>query len=254
MSKYYQGNKLYEYLDEPFNKHFYWASKDKWILLYSDTNNNPVLICGLSEYNNIYLSKEECDLFKVAKMLSDISRIPFIIARYEGNTPFKKINYYDDIDKKFKEIDTGSYKLILKEKGVGVIDGNTVKSVNDKVSSSYHEWQRSVLGKSVTVVDIDLIRFYKQKINIIYELKRSKLNLNNWEPFKEDLPNFVLLSRFAKMADIDFIILYNELSSENAQGERIENIEKLKLFSFDEGTSSFHELGIISKDDFINNL
>ena len=57
--------------------------------------------------------------------------------------------------------------------GLTMNEKRAKKSINDKGSSTYHEWQRTHMGDSILAVDIDLLRLDNGRISEIIELKRS---------------------------------------------------------------------------------
>lgn len=72
------------------------------------------------------------------------------------------------------------------------------KSINDKSSSPYHDWQRVHMGNSVVVADIDLLRLENGVPTEIIELKRSFIDIEKWEPYQKDYRNFCLISKLAR--------------------------------------------------------
>lgn len=56
------------------------------------------------------------------------------------------------------------------------------------------------------VADIDLIRYQGEEIREIIELKRSYIDIEKWEPYKQDYKNFILLSKLARRRELDFLL------------------------------------------------
>ena len=131
--------------------------------------------------------------------------------------------------------------------GINTHPTKTQKYLNDKTSSAYHKWQREVLGNHITVSDIDLVKVENGKVLAIYELKRSIIPIENWQPFKDDYANFRLIEKFANMVNSEFKIVYNRRIKEPFY----DDISKLKLFSFDCENNESKYCDTVSLDDFI---
>jgi hypothetical protein len=112
------------------------------------------------------------------------------------------------------------------------------KSINDKSSSPYHDWQRSNMGSSVIATDIDLLRFEGQNPIEILELKRSYKALEEWEPYHRDYKNFLLLSKLARKRDLAFYIVYNH----RTKSPFYDDISRLKIFEFDHRMTTYCRL------------
>ena len=112
------------------------------------------------------------------------------------------------------------------------------KSINDKSSSPYHDWQRFHMGDSVIVSDVDLIRYYAGELQEIIELKRSYIDVESWEPYKRDYKNFILLSKLARKRKLDFFIVYNH----RTKVPFYDDVSKLKIFEFDHRMQTYCRL------------
>lgn len=81
----------------------------------------------------------------------------------------------------------------------------------------------------MVVADIDLIRYQREMPREIIELKRSYINIEKWEPYKQDYKNFILLSKLAERRQLDFFIVYNH----RTKTPFYDDISRLKIFEFD---------------------
>ena len=54
-------------------------------------------------------------------------------------------------------------EAVFIDNGLDISKSASVKAINDRSSSNYHEWQRAKLGTGVKVTDIDLIRVNEER-------------------------------------------------------------------------------------------
>ena len=133
--------------------------------------------------------------------------------------------------------------------GLPISNSKTDKYLNDKVSSAYHKWQRDQLGRSLVVSDIDLVNIKNGSLFAFYELKRSYKSLEEWQPHRDDYPNFILLSKLAQKSGLLLRIAYNV----RTKNPWYDNISKIKVFEFKHGNPvSIKDRGIYSLSDFLN--
>jgi hypothetical protein len=105
-----------------------------------------------------------------------------------------------------------------------------VKPVNRYTSNEFHEWQRTNLSGRFVIQDLDTWPIIisdsedKYKPIFIVELKRSFSSPEQWNPYKEDLPNYLALFLLAKKSDLPFITIYFR------KGETITDESKLAIF------------------------
>lgn len=132
--------------------------------------------------------------------------------------------------------------------GLPVSNTHTAKYLNDATSSAFHKWQRSSLGAALMVSDIDLWRLSDAgNPELVFELKRSYIDLSKWKPYPDDYRNFKLISNLCNLAGIQFKIIYNQRLTNPFN----DKIDKLKIFSLDfSKTPPITEDGIILLDEF----
>lgn len=164
------------------------------------------------------------------KYLSEKSGLPFICIAFEvGVEEIDKV-YFAEQCGEFRELTLNELKEIFQTYDLPIKDSTTQKYLNDKTSSAYHNWQRDNLGDEITVSDIDLwIIHLNSNIPIaILEIKRSKIPLDSWTPYKNDYPNFKLISNLCNMSNIKFKIVYYHMGEGTTY--RPEDISKVKVF------------------------
>jgi hypothetical protein len=134
--------------------------------------------------------------------------------------------------------------------GLSVSNSATKKYLNELTSSAYHNWQRSSLGSELTVSDIDLWRIDdKGNPVVIFELKRSFIDLYKWVPYGDDYKNFRLISNICNNSGVEFKIVYNQRIKNPVV---VDKIEKLKIFKVDFSKFPYISDGvIINLEEFI---
>lgn len=250
---YYKTNALYDYLDKHKKKeNFFWASGNMWLLVYGDNNAEPkVLIVVSGDSISLKLSELEIKAIKIAKELTKGTNIATGFIRFDPVIePIEKVLFWDKDINDFIIIPINKLKDYFSGSGLPLNDNKVEKLINDKSSSPYHNWQRNNMGNGVVVSDIDLIRLENDIPIEIIELKRSKINLKQWKPYRQDYINFNLLDKLAKQRGIKFRIVYNYRQNSPSI---YDDIQKLKIFSYDYkiNESSFEEYKIL--DDFVEN-
>lgn len=251
---YYKSNALYDYIIKNKIDKFEFASSNIWQLVYGDSNCKPkllVLVSGIEQANlNNPLSNEEKKAGHRVIQLSRLTNIPRVFIRFPIDQPIENINKYDSDSKTFKTITMNELANLYLDFGVPIKESSTKKNLNTQCSSSYHDWQRDSLGETSVISDIDLLSCNKNEITGIYELKRSHVKMDNWEPYPQDYANFKLLGNLLNGTNIRFKIVYN-MRIKNPWSD---NIETLKIFNVNIGQKRLISFdGIISLKNFIDN-
>lgn len=251
---YYDGNRIYDYLKECDNRDcFYWTSGNLWMLVYGDDMQTPRVLTIISENElNTPITEYEKRAVQVGKQMVKGVDIPLNFIRFSPTRPIESVQYWEYSEppmRKPEELSSDGLKKRMSEYGLKINSMVAHKSINDKSSSSYHDWQRTHLGSSVTVADIDLIRFVDDTPKEIIELKRSYVELEKWEPYKKDYNNFILISKLAKELSMDFYIVYNH----RTKNPFYDDISRLKIFEFDhEKTQNCRLMGYKTIEQFAN--
>jgi len=258
--QYYNDNKLYKFLRNSYK--FKFSPINVWELIYGDRNSNPkllVLVAGIhkSDINkglSYILNKGS---YARLNYLSKQSGLPFICIAFEVDVEMIDKVYFVEQGGEFRNLTLNELKERFQTYGLPIKNSLTQKYLNDRTSSAYHKWQRNNLGNEITVSDIDLwIVDLKYNIPIaILEIKRSKIPLNFWKPFKDDYPNFKLISNLCNISNIKFKIVYYHMKKymKEHTKDRPENISRIKVFSVNvkKGQLIISSGKIISLSDFI---
>lgn len=232
----YTGNKIYDYIREKDLRNYYYSSLNDWALIYGDKNSMPKLMLFLSKVENpeSRVDGEERTRLRFVMSISKFLKLPFIFIRYAEENPNVFVWEWDgqEIKNLHPRIEPWSSLTSVFQSYDLLEDGGVNKPVNQYVSNSYHEWQRSNLG-NITVSDLDLVKLDGNKIVEIIELKRSKIPLHKWEPYRKDFANFKLIRNTIILSNniISFKLFYTHFS-ENEGFDRRENIDNIKVFKF----------------------
>lgn len=251
---YYKSNAIYEYLLTKNLPQFKFVVGNAWQLVYGDNQCDPlVLIFAVgvkSEELFNSLSTEENEAYNLLKMVGEKANLPVKQIRFASDVEEIEKILILDVNDNLSEINMVELSELYKSFGLPVSNTRTEKYLNDATSSAYHNWQRTSLGKDLTVSDIDLWRVNNNGVpEIIFELKRSFYDLKRWKPFTDDYRNFQLISNLCNKSGIDFKILYNQRIKEPFE----DKIDSLKLFSVDFSKQPpINEDGIISLVEFDN--
>lgn len=226
----YTGNAIYDYVYEK-KLDYYYSAEHTWMLVYGNASSIPKVLVYVSKVANIKSPCSDEEMAEVKKVLS-IARylkLPFISVRFMEKS--EVIDVWEESVKKWQTMAYDQLRDVYERYGV-VQPGTARKCVNQYTSSSYHDWQRDNLG-GITVSDFDLVRYEDGKVKEIIELKRSKVPLNVWNPYRNDYPNFALLINtiVGSGKRIPFTLYYN-LMSAGQKGMRKENISQIKVFDF----------------------
>lgn len=228
---YYVGNGVYDFLSKCKEKeNYFWTSENFWILVYGDSNYEPKVVTVASGNPlNIVITEAEMKAVKVARQLVEGTDIGVNFVRFDPCKPINQVAYWNPGMARIPIISSEELKNRFRQYGLEMNEMSAHKSINDKSSSPYHDWQRAHMGDSVIVADIDLIRYQGEEIREIIELKRSYIDIEKWEPYKQDYKNFILLSKLARRRKLDFFIVYNH----RTKTPFFDDVSKLKIFAFD---------------------
>lgn len=226
----YTGNAINKYV---YNEglDYYFSAEHNWMLVYGNAASIPKILVFVSKVANINNNrtdderKEANKAFSIARYL----KLPFIFVRFMANNGL--VGVWEKSIGQWQIVTYDQLRNIYERYGV-VQPGTAKKCVNQYISSSYHDWQRNSLGR-ITVSDFDLIKYNDGKVNKIIELKRSKVPLDEWEPYSDDYPNFALLINtiVGSGEKITFTLYYN-LMRAGKTGMREEDISQIKVFNF----------------------
>lgn len=210
---YYKSNALYEALQAAGASHFKFVVGDAWQLVYGNNQCTPLLLVfakGVeSTQLNSQLPDEDLEAVKLFRYCSEKAGLPLSVIKFPVDSEeVTEVRFTTGTE--FESVSMQDLSSRYAAYGLPVSDTPTAKYLNDKTSSAYHKWQRSSLGRDLTVSDIDLWKLDNNgKPQIILELKRSFYSLDKWEPYRDDYKNFKLLSNLCNAAGINFMIAYN---------------------------------------------
>lgn len=228
---YYVGNRVYDYLTKSKRReHFFWTSGNMWLLVYGNKDHEPKVVTVASENKlRIKTTEEERLAVKVAQKVTEGTGIPVNFIRFAPGRSIETVQYWESGMKNLPEISSNDLKNRFIQYGLRMNQLRAQKSINDKSSSPYHDWQRKNMGNSVIVADIDLLRFEGEAPTEILELKRSYIVMEEWEPYRQDYKNFLLLSKLARKRNLEFYIIYNH----RIKKPFYDDVSRLKVFKFD---------------------
>lgn len=207
----YSGNAICEYIRRKGLDLYYCSAKNNWMLIYGNIDSIPkimVFVISVKDINCVFSDTEKQEMHKALSIARYLG-LPFMVVGTKEKNEFVK--FWKEGEKKWEIINYDKLRDIYQEYGV-VQQGSAKKRVNQYVSSSYHIWQREALGP-ITVSDLDLIKYDKDRVQEIIELKRSKIALDQWKPFEKDYPNFALLINAIVLSgkNIPFTLYYLSL-------------------------------------------
>lgn len=212
---FYEGNALLDFLRSKAEETFLVPSKGTWHLVYSDEFYSPIW-----QFHVVDLDKADID--RVTE-LPDLPGIKGLDLVFDESGIF---SVRDWTQQTWQEFDSDSlYEHFL---ALGLVTERNVKTkeFNSSSSSSYHNWQMNqrFLGG---VTDIDLFRMDNfHTITEIFEIKRSKIALEDWRPYSADRGGYEILHQISKVCGIDFTILYYEFDPK----KQLENFQTLQVF------------------------
>lgn len=229
--EYYAGNGIYEYLDSCENgKHFFRPARGIWFLVYGNRFYEPVVLT-IASANRLgaELTSKERGAMYAARQVAAVGGLPVNFIRFDADHSVEQVRYWEPEMHEISVISSAALKRRFCRFGLEMNERTARKAINDKSASPYHIWQRSHMGDTVTVADIDLLRYTDKKPAEIIELKRSYIKLEKWQPYRQDYKNFILLSKLAVMSGLAFYIVYNR----RIKVPFYDDIARLKLFAFD---------------------
>lgn len=203
-----------------------------WFLVYADKRTKPLVLILLSEkssdieYKSNNLSTDEIAFMPFAKEISRLTSVPLIYVSFNSNQrPISDVIVSSDFIN-FEKMIMEDYINYINKFGPVFGTVSTKKEINDKYSNVYQEWQNKH-GGMATGSDIDLMIGTKQgKIDVIFELKRSYIRLEEWQPFKQDFHNFEVIFNLLQHTDIRFYIMYNR----RIKNPFFDDASKVRLF------------------------
>lgn len=252
--EYYKSNAIYEYLLEKNVPKFRFVVGNAWQLVYGNNKCEPLLLVfamGVSEKNlESQPTINEIGGFNLLNLVSKKADIPILYLRFACDIENVTDVVICDEALNYEKISLQELSERYSTYGLPISKSSTNKYLNDKTSSAYHNWQRSNLGSSLTVSDIDLWKIDADgNPEIIFELKRSYYDLQRWQPFRDDFNNFKLISNLCNRSGIKFKILYNQ-RTKNPFNDKIDN---LKLFDVNfDNSKPISAQGIVSLLEFEN--
>ena len=116
--------------------------------------------------------------------------VPVNFVRFDPSSPIEQVRYWAQGTRMTAIISSKELWKMFQGYGLKMNEMPAQKSINDKSSSPYHDWQRVHMGNSVVVADIDLLRLENGVPTEIIELKRSFIDIEKWEPYQKDYRNF----------------------------------------------------------------
>lgn len=251
---YYQTNALYNFLEEHPDDRFFFVASDMWMLTYGNSDCDPLLLVLVSGVHETVITNaitvKERSAIEMLNSISIASNVPLIFIRFSIDLEsIDSIMVYDAQAINFQRKSLDELKATFSRYGLPIKNAPTAKYLNDKLSSAYHNWQRHQLGSSLKVSDIDLINIKDGALFAFYELKRSYKSLEIWQPYRDDYPNFILLSRLASRAGLRFRIAYN-VRTKNPWND---DISRIKVFGFNHvGQNKVRDLAIYTLENFLN--
>lgn len=241
MNKYYKSNAIYDSITD--TSRFKWVSGNAWALIYGDNNSTPkvlAFVCGKS-----WPSDQE--LISAIQQISKKSNIPCIQIIFDDKAnEIQNVDFSEDWHT-FETISLEELKEHFARLGVPVNQSLCSKAINSQLSSAYHMWQRSSLGK-IVVSDIDLIHLSESgEVSSIIELKRSIYSIDRWQPFSDDFANFKLISNVCNQINAKFKICYN-VRTKNPFND---DPSILKIFTYSQNLQ-IENVKVIPLSDFLN--
>ena len=225
----YESNGFCEYLKKYEGQHdfkFYDTTKSLLVVAGKQDNEPIMLIIDDRVKKEEYetgLNPYEKSFGNICYCIAKTANLPLFWIRYvdrEILNNYDTVSLWEEVSRDKDGRDRDGFRTIQMKDLVSVFQSHNIqaelenrtpqKRKNDSLSSAFHIWQRECLKVGV-FADIDLIRFRKNKVESIVELKRSYYGLNSWRPFAKDLNNFSIISNVCRrLGDIPFYILYHE--------------------------------------------
>lgn len=254
MNTFYKNDFL-DILKENKEKHcFKLLSKDVSIIIIFNSDNIAKCLITESYSKEEYFSEEEKDSIYIARQIENKLSIPSFFIKYsqeeldtDSEVIFNKTNLKQISKLKLKDI----FQEINKETEINFEIVNTKKvkkEINDKFSTPFHKWQRDYLKYNGFPVDLDLAYSSNEnnniKLNAIVELKRSYIT--NWLPYKNDIKNYLALSKFSDNMEIDFLLIFIQQIKNNE--EVYDDYNQIYIYNI------FHKIGKYKEDSILFSL
>lgn len=236
---YYRTNAVLEALAAGPSGNLVWSTGNSWILVYAQPNGRPVALVfvrGESTTND--------DVEGYARQLAERAHLQFLDISFDDTAATIESVQIRQASGNDVTTSLADLKLRFAELGLPVSTGTVSKAVNDKTSSAYHDWQRNNLG-AIRVTDLDLLRVINAEIVEIVELKRSFSNLDQWQPYKVDYPNFNAIANLCVLSGVRFTIAYNVRTKNPLHDDP----SRLSLFSYQPNAPV--ALGVFSFERFV---
>ena len=252
--EYYKSNAIYEYLTSKKLPQFKFVVGNAWQLIYGDNSCHPVVLIFAVGVQHSHIdnppSIEDQEAFSLLSLAGVNAKLPVRYIRFSSDVEEVETVRVSDGSFVYSALSMSELSQLFGSFGLPVSNTHTAKYLNDKTSSAYHKWQRTSLGAALTVSDIDLWHLSETgNPEIVFELKRSYIDLSNWQPFTDDYRNFMLISNLCRKAGMQFKIIYNQRIKTPFQ----DKIDRLKIFSVDFSKSpSITTDGIITLTEFDN--
>ena len=163
---------------------------------------------------------------KVVESIANQVGLPFMFVGFDEDAlKMTEVKIIDKTTNEIIKISTDELLEMYKNYGLFVDKSMSVKEINKSYSNVYQMWQMN-LGGRLVVSDIDLIKIENNQVKYVFELKRSKININSWKPYPADYHNFELISNVFANTDAKFYIVYNH----RQEFPFVDDISKLKIF------------------------
>jgi hypothetical protein len=250
MDNFYKGNAIYNLIESTHS--FRFTNENLWIVVYGNREAEPKVLILLSGYsNNDYesntLTTKESEMLIYTKQISNKSKVPFLYVRYNYDSK-KLYSLKIMVSDKINTVTMEEFVKILVGYGIQKNNRGSYKPINSKASNIYHLWQVNC-GLDIITSDIDLMRVNSNlDITDVFELKRSFISIDKWEPFSNDYNNFILLSKLFNPCKIRFYLLFNQYY----KAPYFDDINKLKVFKLSFENKLFIEnYGLYTLSNFL---
>jgi len=221
------------------------------LLIYGDNYCKPMVLAYVKAVRGNPLAQSsalESDLIQILVSLAKPLHLPVIEIRFDTTSILRSVAL-SQLPASLHMISLENLAGVFASFGLPIISGKVVKEINDASSSTYHDWQRLVLGNMITVSDLDLIRMRSGISAEIVELKRSYKAVETWEPYEDDYPNFRLIWKVSSSAGLPLTILYNQ----RRKNPFFDDISRVSVFSLNFGRTGvpWTKLGILGFEQFV---
>ena len=107
-------------------------------------------------------------------------------------------------------------QAINNQRNPTIWDEPQIKQINKSINDIFQRWTRAYLSGQLSINDVDAFTLVTtssgKKVIVICELKRSKIKLKDWQPYLDDVPNYMLAKACTLKIpqSIDLTIHYSE--------------------------------------------